>query len=453
MIKMKRVLAIISALLMAISAGCSGNSSKVLSTAISQIDVNAREYKDRLPAYDSPYTLGYKNSDGAVSLYIFSAPVQYKDGDGYEIIDNTVVESKKTGFAFENKANEIKMYFPARTDGEFRIERGTEIFTFSPLPDSTFSDGKIQTVTNLYGDRVSAVVYSSKTADLTFYPVKSGIKAEIKLKQDSEESLRYSISAPGKNWINNDNGYLLRRDENKVNMALIYEPFVLSGKNIAPGHMKMSIEETGERDILEIVPDENVILKKGIRLDFSFELYQNKVPDTNVYSKQSRNSYLRHYALVGQNTAFGESWEYQRFRINYLVQTDAANILEAQFHLRELNPSGGKSAIRLNRMKEDWSSAQDVWNSRKQNMSQAKPQPITLGAWNSFDITKLAKECIVDMSWESETFGLCYQGGDGAPSLLLATSDNALYTPYLVIRFKSGPEYFVARDNINPPMN
>lgn len=450
MIKMKRVLAIISALLMAISAGCSGNSSKVLSTALSQIDVNAGEYKDRHSTYDSPYTLGYKNQDGTLSLYIFSAPVQYKHGDGYEIIDNTVVQSKRSEFAFENKANDIKTYFPARADGEFRIERGDETYTFTPHLDSTFSDGKIQTVTNLYGDRVTAVIYGGKTADLTFYPVKSGVKIEVKLRQDFKNPLRYSINAPKGNWINNDNGYLLLKGESNKNIALVYEPLVQRDGGIDPGLVDMSIDEN---DILTIAPRTGTTMKKGITFDFSFELYQNKVPDTSVYSEMPHNSFLRHYALVGQNTAFGEGWEYQRFRINYLVQTDATNILDAQIHLRELNPSGGESAIRLNRMKEDWSSAQDVWNSRKQNMSQAKPQPITLGAWNSFDVTKLVKECIMDMSWESETFGLCYQGGDGGPSLLLATSDNALYTPYLVIRFKSEPEYFVVHDNINPPMN
>ena len=60
----------------------------------------------------TPYTVGYPNRDGTYSLYIFSSPVQYPTGDGYAVIDNTVVASGKEGFAYENKANEIKAYFP-----------------------------------------------------------------------------------------------------------------------------------------------------------------------------------------------------------------------------------------------------------------------------------------------------------------------------------------------------
>ena len=64
-----------------------------------------------MPECNTPYTVGYPNRDGTYSLYIFSSPVQYPTGDGYAVIDNTVVASGKEGSAYENKANEIKAYF------------------------------------------------------------------------------------------------------------------------------------------------------------------------------------------------------------------------------------------------------------------------------------------------------------------------------------------------------
>lgn len=97
----------------AVLTGC-GNDKAVLSTALADVDLSG--YTERLAAYDSPYTVGYRNKDGTVSLYIFSAPVQYKDGDGYALIDSTVIESENSGFAFQNKAGEIKTYFPAQAD-------------------------------------------------------------------------------------------------------------------------------------------------------------------------------------------------------------------------------------------------------------------------------------------------------------------------------------------------
>lgn len=56
-------------------------------------------------------------------MYIFASPIQFKAQNGYEIIDNTVVESNIEGFAYENKAHEIKTYFPDRLTKYFLIKK------------------------------------------------------------------------------------------------------------------------------------------------------------------------------------------------------------------------------------------------------------------------------------------------------------------------------------------
>ena len=109
--KRGRIYSIILLFLLVLCCGCRGKTGVVLSTALSPVPGISGQ-GEALPECNTPYTVGYPNRDGTYSLYIFSSPVQYPTGDGYAVIDNTVVASGKEGFAYENKANEIKAYFP-----------------------------------------------------------------------------------------------------------------------------------------------------------------------------------------------------------------------------------------------------------------------------------------------------------------------------------------------------
>ena len=57
---------------------------------------------------------------------MFAAPIQYEAENGYMLIDNTVIESQKAGFKYENKANSIKTYFPEKLSDGLLLERGEE---------------------------------------------------------------------------------------------------------------------------------------------------------------------------------------------------------------------------------------------------------------------------------------------------------------------------------------
>ena len=56
-------------------------------------------HKSRLLDVETPYTLCYKNIDESVSVYIFSSPISYKNGNGdLELIDVSLTSVKDTDY-------------------------------------------------------------------------------------------------------------------------------------------------------------------------------------------------------------------------------------------------------------------------------------------------------------------------------------------------------------------
>ncbi len=77
-----------------------------------------------------------------------------------------------------------------------------------------------------------------------------------------------------------------------------------------------------------------------VKLDPSFEIYTEKIPDSSVYSEFDTNAYLRHYEVVGHHPALGEGWTYVRFRLNTYFHAAPADILSAEYCVRELSRPG-----------------------------------------------------------------------------------------------------------------
>ena len=368
--KRKNFILACSLMLAFILSGCSSDS-QVLSTAISQIDTKFSNHKEQLHDYDSPYTICYQNKDDNYSMYIFASPIQFKTKDGYQIIDNTVMKSSKKEFAFENKANEIKTYFPHHLTDYFLIEKGTDSLQFKPHFDvSEFSKAKSKMIKNMYGDKVSAVMYESPSMDLVFYPTKAGIKAEIILrKKPADNVFEFDVKTTATWYENKRNGYILFKD-GKENKSIIYAPLI---KGNADTEDNLSIEsqllfsetETGYKLWIEV--DKKMLsndkTKYPVKFDPSFEMYLNKMPDTSVYSKFDTNSYLLHYAVIGEHPTLGEGWEYVRLRIGNIITTEK-NILYAYYYVHSLYANKDNIQKVLSTVDSDWSSTQMVWSNK-----------------------------------------------------------------------------------------
>ena len=425
------------------AAGCQQRRSLTTSVAV----LNQSESR-KVTYYDSIYTICYKNRNGTYDTYIFSSPIQYKDETGYHIIDNTVMESKHASYSYENKANDIKTYFPDTLDDGIRIQRKDEFIEFKPaLSSELFSKAQAKTRQNAYGDEVSGVEYSGKQMDLFFYPARAGVMCEAFLKQAPQGGkLSFSCNSSAKAIDNPSFQYLLFKNQSD-NMGILQAPVIFSGKeeNLQPRMGTVEANRSGS-DYLADIP-----LKQAgefpATVSFSVELYQNKLPDACAYEK-SGNAYLSDHTVVGTHPDFGQGIAYTRTRINYFLDIPVDNVLTVSYCIPQLFAAAGAGNVELREVTQQWSSSNLSWETKTplgDLVAQAEQQDGML----CFDITRYAKECLEDFSLEKESVGLALQMANNEGYTVLASSDHALYAPYIRIHTNTMPGYFVPKDNIN----
>lgn len=460
-IKKRYCIALLTMLTIAAFFGCKNSNhtdKPILTTAISQIDTNENNHEEQIHDYDSPYTICYKNKNNTYSMYVFSSPIQYNSGTGYEIIDNTVVKTEKEGFAYENRSNEIKTYFPLSLSEYFVVEQGTTYIKFKPSWNvEGFTEAQESIFTNMYGDKVYAVIYKRDDMEAAFYPTKAGIKAEIVLRELPQvNTFDFIVKSSNKSYENNQNGYIVFKSVNE-NKSVIYGPLVQythKEKQQMDATAKIGIDrERGNTNVLLTIDEDildNISEAHPVRFDLAFDLYLNKLPDSTVYSKHDINNYLANYAVIGNHPVFGAGWHYLRFRLNWFFQIQSENITNATYSIRNLYSTDESSEIQLLDMDNQWSSTELQWNNRSKMYHEYLDFEYKSEQYVNIPITSFVKKAFDDESWLEESHGLLLQNNMEDQFSIFATSDNTLYSPYLRIDMTELPETFVPQDNINP---
>ena len=449
-------------ILILLLSGCFINpDNNIISTVISQIDIEKNGHIEQLHEYNSPYTIVYRNKNDIYSIYIFTSPIQYKDDNNkYKIIDNTVIESGKLGYSFENKSNDIKTYFPKTFSEPFRIEKETDILEFKPNWNvDGFSEAVQTTFTNMYGDNINAVIYSRKDMDMLFYPTKSGIKSELIIKKKIQSNeFTFLIQSNALSYENEDNGYLLLKSGD-ISQSIIYKPLV-SFKNNQGNQMYVTstIYANGDKGNYfvtvkiheDILKDEKTTYP--VKIDTSFEMYQNKMPDSTVYSKHDINNYLANFAVVGEHPIYGQGWHYVRFKLNYFLQVNENSIIKAEYTTKQLYLSKAPPKTTLNRASKQWSSTEMLWKDKTAEGNVIASEEKYKNGYLRFDISDYVKDCLGGISWETEDIGTVIKSentdDDDDNYQIISTADNALYSPYIKIDFNSPPINFISQEGI-----
>ena len=110
------------------------------------------------------------------------------------------------------------------------------------------------------------------------------------------------------------------------NKSIIYGPLVqytANGEQQLDITTQMEVNREEGDTIVSLKIDEGILddgnTEFPMRLDPSFEMYLNKMPDSTVYKKHNVNNYLANYAVVGDHPVWGEGWHYMRLRLNYFM--------------------------------------------------------------------------------------------------------------------------------------
>ncbi len=403
----------------------------------------------KIAKFDSPYTAGYQNEDGSFSLYIFSAPVQYKAGyKKYAPIDNSLISSDLEGYVFENKANSIKVYFPQDLSGEFLLKRDKKSFSFRIKEAKPLTCKKID-YTNMYGDIVQAVLYEDANMDYVFYPVNTGIKMELVLKDaTTSDKYQFEILSSEKKILSEVNDKYVVFKKGDAPKAVFYPSLTTDGMGNITSN---KVECTKKLVVLKTTHESNY----PIKIDSSFEMYENKMPDSTVNSKDEPNSYLSNYLYITNDATRGMTRHFVRLRINYFFRTDHKNINSASFNIKAF---GGVTEadfanrdVKLREVETQWTSTKLAWDNQGEiTYSINKEPPKIVDGYCSFDVTNFIQKCAFDTSNMRESFGMVLldEKANTTPTVF-ASSDNTLYPIYIKIDMDEPPNDFNIKDNIN----
>ena len=292
---MKKTPAWIAILFVLFLSGCSLSGSRE-NALFTYAKIESRK-SEQLHTYDSPYTLYLKNADDTYTMFVFASPVQFSEGDGrYSLIDPTLVESSREGIAFENKANAVKTSFPDKADGAFRIERGE---TFLEL---RFRDGalpaepaKKAAVSTFAGEPADAAIYEQEGRSMAVYPTRTGFHLEVTW-DDAAKAADIPVQITSSDTVQTygGNGTLVFRKNGQIG-AVITHPLLFSPGEETPrwdiaGGIR--IEDSSQGCFTFILPEDRA--REGpLTALLSFDLYENKLPDTGAVSAYpDTNAYL-----------------------------------------------------------------------------------------------------------------------------------------------------------------
>lgn len=131
------------------------------------------------------YSVTFLNNDDTYSLLQFMTPIKYYDSNSssYRFIDNEIINSKETGYEFENKANSFLSLFPYSSSDGIVFKDSDYSVKMIPVSNNNNSADKVVSDYNSecefisYGD-----VYGTNT-DLRYYIENNGLKETLILNE------------------------------------------------------------------------------------------------------------------------------------------------------------------------------------------------------------------------------------------------------------------------------
>ena len=210
------------------------------------------------------FTKVFKNEDGTKTAIVSATPIHYETSDGWEDIDNTLIEEEKvTGNTYKNKNNDFTVTIPKElsSNKELQIEKDNYNISFALEGRDVFSDVKkikgnkkkkkskspnIQNDINTeFLDKTSGIAFENvgENTSVEYEVTSTGLKENIILNQKPEEQVTYKYKITAKNLtaqLNSDNSVTFK---NKDGQAIfeIPAPIMYDAENISSYDIGVSL--------------------------------------------------------------------------------------------------------------------------------------------------------------------------------------------------------------------
>ena len=332
---------------------------------------------------NDPFSFTTINDDGTKTIFVFSSPIKYEDENGgMRYIDNSLTSSTKkfnqTTYAFENKEDGVKTYFPNTISDGVLLENKGYSLELKPLPGS--SEGI------RFNDRLAVKTFKEENTVYTQYddvfgegyalqyaPVNGGIKENIVIDEyNGTYTFDFEITVPGlKPELMSDQSIEFI-DENGEMVFTVGQTFAFDsyeGEDDGNRHITYDcyykVEETSDGVYLltsvidkEFLENPNTVYP--VTIDPNIWIYRENMEDCTVYSNTGypSNKYLTVGKLSG--TEYASFVRLKTIQDHKYIQpdkvtaayycarlTDASNTASVTISIFNLNNTLGKTISQI----------------------------------------------------------------------------------------------------------
>ena len=311
-------------------------------------------------------TVVFKNGDGTRTAYRYALPVKYEENGIIKDKSNRIIQSDRTGYAFENEANEVKTYFPqALGEKGARLEYEGYFLELTPF---TAQSAGISATTGRQAARADILRAVTPSADAVSYngalggevslrytPTLLGFKEDIILSgYTGADSFSFILETDGLELKEiSGNWYLAEPESGRIVIELgeiyIYDSY--TGAEPAEGeawthktygHISAQTISSGQKYILTVHAPEGYLDAPErvypVYIDPSFSVTSTYIQDTHISSGYPGTNYNTSSLL---NLGYGSSSKSTRIlvKVTNMVNgeskpgLDAGSINSATYHM------------------------------------------------------------------------------------------------------------------------
>ncbi len=372
---------------------------------------------DSVDAFDL-HSLTTISKDNIRKLYIFDNPIKYYDSENNEVkfIDNTLVKSNEKSkkgekYAYENSANDIKVYIPKTNKESVCIENAfAQRIEFSPITDK-IKNVKIKN--EEFQNEIERVaeyedVFESGYS-LQYIPQSDGVKENIIINKNNGiytfdfilkiEGLHPNTSK-GKSieLVDNDSGKVVFT-LGEIFMKDSYKGFDIGNKHISFDNYYIIEKHSNNEYKVKYILDKKFLKKSDtiypVIVDPSISPIK-KISDAPVYNGKPKENFKTNAWLeigkVGGDYGVGYGY-FQTSSISKYKYINSNNITRASLKLYEGSGTSYSSNISAYDTNGTWSDGSLTWNNRPgKSGSPVDTVKVTSSGFYNFNITPLVKK-------------------------------------------------------------
>ena len=414
-----------------------------------------QKHVKRLSKYEhSRNTIGFLNEDGTETAYLFQQNVRFQDADGtMKDKDNTIVaketaQRRSADFEYENKANDVKMYFDRQLD-----EKGIQVayagHAVTMKPEQPSDDIEV-TVKNQ--EDCSSITYDrafGAHTSLVAYTGFNGYKEDIVLyRYDGVNAFAFIADFGGLTPALVDRGIELRDGEQTV--FAIPPIYVKDSSQDGDESRRFTYDNHYELDPLPggryrvtVVADQSFLTDPHtvypVTIDPTVTVPSGLIADAAVYSDVGSQSYGNAEQIgVGSEAPVGTGYVYASFNLSSLSNVRYDNIISAYYRCREMTDSTVNSIVECYLVYGPWSESSILWSNKPWwdsqklcavNVKKGEHND-DVADWYNFYITAAVQ------AWRQggPNYGIMLKERTNASWKSFASSEHPLYPPSLVVR-------------------